>query len=335
MWSLTAQKGAVQMAGQSVNERPSFKGEILLCDDNEINRFVIKSHLTRLGLDVTTANDGKEGVDIVSGRIKNCEKPFDLIFMDIYMPVMGGLEAAEALARFGNQAPIIALTADAALNDREIYGVHGMAGFLNKPVVTEELWSCLYQYFTPVGFVAVNETERADDEAKQRQRLLTSFVKKNQTTHRDISAAIEAGDIKLAHRLAHNLRGLAGLMGKTALQEAARAVEDSLAKADMERIKEQMQALGPELKAILDELLPLLHEQEAQAAGNTALDKAKAVGVLEKLEPLLCGDSAACLDFVDELREIPGTGELIGQIEDYEFEMALEILAGLKKSWGA
>lgn len=322
------------MAEQLENKKsPKFKGEILLCEDSGINQYVIKSQLSRLGFDVVIANNGKEGVDIVSSRIKSGERPFDLIFMDIYMPVMGGLEAADAIAELGSKTPIAALTADAEPASRELYIAHGMPDFLNKPIVEEELWSCLYKHFTPVGFEDVNEKRKSEEEEKQRKRLLTNFVKRNQTTFADIVAAINSEDIKLAHRLAHTLRGLAGLMGETALQMAARDVEHSLADGNMGNITGELSALEQELKPVLDKLSPLLNEEKPPEPEEADFDKAKAFELVGRLEPLLQIDSAASLKLTDELRAFPGTGALIEQIEDYEFETALEILTNLKKSW--
>lgn len=319
------------MAEQSTFQKtPKFKGEILLCEDTEINQYVIKSLLSRLGFDIVIANHGEECVDIVSNRVKNGERRFDLIFMDINMPVMGGLEAADTLIKLGNQTPIVALTANTTPKDMEIYSEHGMPDSLNKPIVMEELLSCLPKYFTPLDFEIVDEEKNAADKEKQNKRLLTSFVKRNQTTFGDIIAAIEVGDIKLAHRLAHTLAGLAGLMGKTTLQEASRTVEHSLATGSMEHIKEQLSLLEPELKAVLDELSPLLNEQRPQAP--KAFNKEKVIELFERLEPLLLADSAMCLRLADELREIPGTDDLIAKIEDYEFELAFEALISLKKA---
>ena len=337
IFSLTFTKDT-GMAGTEPDEividetkKPIFKGEILLCEDNEINQHVIKTHLTRLCLDVVIANNGREGVDIIASRMKNAEKPFDLIFMDIHMPVMDGLEAVDALNEMGSQTPVVALTANVMVEDKESYRAHGMAAYLSKPFTTKELWLCLYQYFTPEGFEEEAKDKRGAEEAAQKTRLYTSFVKKNQTTPADIQVAIEAGDVKLAHRLAHTLKGLAGLMGKTGLQEAARVVESALSGGDLAQIQGQMDKLGHELNLVLEELSPYLEAGKPSAgAGGPVLDKAKARELFDKLEPLLQADSVSCMGFVEELKTVPGTGALIEQIEEYEFDKALAALAELR-----
>lgn len=317
------------MAEQNKNKKPTFKGEILLCEDNELMQSIIKSHLMDIGFEVALADNGKECVDIVSARMKNNESPFGLIFMDIYMPVMDGMEAADTLMRIGNKTPIAALTASADSNDIEKYKAHHIENSLKKPVIPEELWSFLCKYFTPLGF---GTESKNDDEDEKRVRLLTGFVKRNKTTFADISNAINAGDIKLAHRLAHTVKGLAGLMGKAELQEVSRVLEYSLAEGIMEHIDDQMAAFGQELTSVLDELSPLLEEPKTQSPVNLSFDKAKAEALFEKLEQLLLADNAKCRELTKDLKEIPGTAELIEQIEDYEFERALELLVALKGS---
>lgn len=313
--------------------KPTFQGEILLCEDNELMQRIIQFQLEDIGFEITVANNGKECIDMVFARISNGESPFGLILMDIYMPVMGGIEAADILMEIGNQAPIAALTSNVGMNDMEMYKEHNMLQVLSKPFSPEELWSFLYQYFKPRDFKTESE-DNTDGTGGVNNRLLTGFVKRNQSTFAHISTAIETGDIKLAHRLSHTLKGIAGLIGRTELQQVSRVVEDALAKGDLEHIDEQMAALGEELQAVLNQLSPLLEESKKQLPVNLNFDKAKAASLLEKLEPLLRGDNAKSKEFIDELKQIPGTGDLVEKIEEYEFEKALELLVDLKEALG-
>ncbi|UQZ88969.1 hypothetical protein C4J81_07070 [Deltaproteobacteria bacterium Smac51] len=127
-------------------EKPSFRGEVLVCEDNFINQEVIREHLTRVGLSMVLAENGAIGVDLVRERLAAGGKPFDLIFMDIHMPVMGGLEAAMKLKEIGNQTPVVALTANVMSDDIENYLQNGMSGYLGKPFIAHELWACLNKF---------------------------------------------------------------------------------------------------------------------------------------------------------------------------------------------
>jgi signal transduction histidine kinase/CheY-like chemotaxis protein len=131
-------------------EKPAFAGEVLVCEDNAMNQRVISEHLARVGLRAVLAHNGKEGVDLVRKRKENGEKPFDLIFMDIHMPVLDGLEAAPQIVKLGTGTPIVAMTANIMVDDRELYKRNGMPDCVGKPFTSQELWRCLVKYFTPL-----------------------------------------------------------------------------------------------------------------------------------------------------------------------------------------
>ena len=106
---------------------------ILLVEDNLINQKLAKKILIKMGHSVCTVSNGKEA-------IKECEnRAFDLIFMDIQMPVMNGIDATRQLRALGHRLPIVALTANAFDTDRENCFKAGMDEFIAKPVRQEEI----------------------------------------------------------------------------------------------------------------------------------------------------------------------------------------------------
>jgi signal transduction histidine kinase/CheY-like chemotaxis protein len=107
--------------------------KVLVVEDNIINQKLIIKILNNIGLQVTVANNGEEAV-----RLRK-EKDYDIIFMDIQMPVMDGVEATQKILEYERQKglshiPIIAVTANALVGDREKYMSHGMDGYITKPV---------------------------------------------------------------------------------------------------------------------------------------------------------------------------------------------------------
>ncbi|MCL2276419.1 MAG: ATP-binding protein [Treponema sp.] len=132
--------------------KPVFNGEILLCEDNPMNQQVICEHLARIGFKTTVAWNGRIGLDMVKRRILSEKKQFDLIFMDIHMPVMDGIEAAKKIRRLDKDIPIIAMTANVMSDDRKNYLISGMQDCVCKPFTSQELWHCLIKYFKPVNF---------------------------------------------------------------------------------------------------------------------------------------------------------------------------------------
>ena len=117
--------------GSSGGESRSRKTRILLAEDNKINRFVALKMLERLGYDAEAVSNGRE-------VIKALEKsPYDLILMDISMPVLDGVEATRNIRKAesaGRRVPIIALTAHALPVDRERFLEAGMDDILIKPI---------------------------------------------------------------------------------------------------------------------------------------------------------------------------------------------------------
>jgi len=128
-----------------------FEGEVLVCEDSDMNQLVISRHLQRMGLSYVTANNGQEGVDIVASRMAKGEKPFDLILMDIYMPVMDGLDAATAIVKMGCTTPIVAITANVMPDDVKIYKRAGMPDCIGKPFASHELLRVLNRYLRAVA----------------------------------------------------------------------------------------------------------------------------------------------------------------------------------------
>jgi CheY-like chemotaxis protein len=320
-------------------EKPTFEGEILLCEDNAMNQEVISEHLARVGLKTVIAENGKIGVDLVQSRMQNGEKQFDLIFMDMHMPVMDGIEAAEKINALNTGIPIVAMTANIMSNDREIYKSYGMNDCVGKPFTSQELWRCLMKYFKPVSWQTEDKAKITQADFELRKKLISNFVKDNSNLFSEITQALNSDDIKLAHRLAHTLKGNAGQLGKTLLQKAAADVEYQLKDGKNQVTAQQMAVLETELNAALGEFEEFLSglppaEVQAEPPRQEWLDTESARELIAKLEPMLEMGNPECRQFFDSLRRIQGSEELIRQIDDLEFETALAVLAELKKNLG-
>ena len=311
-------------------ERPHFDGLVLICDDNSLNQELICAHLARVGLRTMAAENGKLGVEMVRRRIEENEKPFDLIFMDMFMPVMDGMEAASKIMAMNTGAPIIAMTANVMSSELEKYKRNGMPDCLGKPFTTQELWRMLLKYMTPVGSYHVDEHE---DNNELQKKLQINFYKNNQTVHAEITEAVAAGDVNLAHRLAHSLKGNAGLIGKMGLRNAAAEVEMLLKDGTASVWENKMNILKTELISVLDEL-KLLFDESMQQEKPQTLDTAQMLALFEKLEPMLENINPECVALLEDIRAVPGAEKLAQQIEDYDFESAAGTLVALKKKLG-
>ncbi|SFX43129.1 response regulator [Marinospirillum alkaliphilum] len=123
---------------RSADRLECFCGQrVLVVEDHPINQQVVQSQLEQMGLHVTLADDGAQGVEKVRAEA------FDLVLMDIQMPVMDGYEATRAMRQFNSDIPIIALTAAALVEDRHKALAAGMNDHLGKPFTGQQLFDHL------------------------------------------------------------------------------------------------------------------------------------------------------------------------------------------------
>jgi signal transduction histidine kinase/CheY-like chemotaxis protein len=122
---------------------------ILLAEDNALNQQVASEILRDAGLIVDIADDGRIACEMV--RKQSSMQPYDLILMDMQMPVMDGLEATRAIksGKFGSATPILAMTANAMTSDREECKAAGMVDFIPKPVDPDVLFQMLLKWIKP------------------------------------------------------------------------------------------------------------------------------------------------------------------------------------------
>lgn len=196
------------------------KGKALLVEDNEINQLVAKQNLENFGLEVHTALNGAIAVQ------KAKEEHFDIIFMDLQMPVMDGFEASRKIREFTSDTPIIALTAAVMQEDLKMTQEAGMNEHLSKPIDLEKLKEVLIKYLkTTIEEIhcAKNEIiiedymeginfkdllQRLNNDKELAYKMLISFSKDK----KDIVNKINSLDIKSDefNSLMHNLKGLSG-----------------------------------------------------------------------------------------------------------------------------
>ena len=206
---------------------------ILVVEDNAVNRDVARRFLERLGQQVTLVEDGAAGV-----RLATSER-FDLVLMDMQMPVMDGIAATREIRAI--EAPdrrnrIVAMTANASDNDRAECLSAGMDGFLSKPVSRLRLAeliraeAALVQPATaPVGAPSpsVDEARRGElAETFGDDGLLAlddSFFAEAVTILRDLRAALASGDHAATDRALHTIKGSASNLGYAELARCAEA----------------------------------------------------------------------------------------------------------------
>lgn len=115
-------------------------GHVLVVEDNLVNRMVLEQMLQRMDQRVTSCENGLEAVRIVATG------DFDVVLMDCELPEMDGIQATRAIRATGSRVPIVALTAEATMENRERCREAGMDGFLEKPLIMSELKRVLWKF---------------------------------------------------------------------------------------------------------------------------------------------------------------------------------------------
>ena len=314
-------------------DKPTFKGEVLLCEDNSMNQQIICEHLARVGLDVVVAENGKIGVENIIERTES-GKQFDLVFMDIHMPEMDGLEAADKIMNIDPSIPIIALTANIMSNDKHIYSLLGMKDCVGKPFTSQELWRCLMRYLTPIKWNKNDVAKEKMANDKLHQQLVNNFVRNNQNKFAELTKALNDNDIILAHRLVHTLKSNAGQLGKSHLQKIAAEIEACLKDNKNMATVSHYNALEIELDAVLNELSPMVNEPIIPFNTENVMETDEALNLLEELQPMIENGDPDSLRLIEKAKMVFGSSLLIQQMEDYDFESAAITLVKLKDSVG-
>jgi HPt (histidine-containing phosphotransfer) domain-containing protein len=232
--------------------------------------------------------------------------------------------------------PVVAMTANVMVSELEKYKKHGMPDCLGKPFTSQELWHILLKHLTPIRTEPVNGSIGDNEELQKKLRF--NFFNSNQAVHDEIKKAATAGDTKLAHRLAHSLKGNAGLIGKTALRNAASEVE-MLLKDGIDSVWEnKMKLLETELNIVMDELKQQIDEPELHE-NHRVLSRNETLELFEKLTLMLKDDNTDCIDLIEDIRSIPAVDEktkqlvmqLAQQIDDFELKAGAKTLVELIK----
>ena len=218
--------------------------KVLLVEDGDTNRRLISLVLRRAGLEVATACNGQIGLDLA------LRHPFDLVLMDMQMPVMDGYTAATRLRQEGFDKPIIALTAHAMKGDAEKCLAAGCSGYLTKPIdadllirtMAELLPQCPKQSApareAPVAGTPLVSTLPLDD--PDFLEIVQEFVERLHEQLAAMSAACQQKDMDELARLAHWLKGSGGTAGFMPLTDQARELETAAKGGDWQQAEQRL-----------------------------------------------------------------------------------------------
>jgi signal transduction histidine kinase/CheY-like chemotaxis protein/HPt (histidine-containing phosphotransfer) domain-containing protein len=223
----------------------TLSGSILLAEDTIDNQRLISMYIHKLGAHVDIANNGQEAIDAALSR------DYELILMDMQMPILDGMQAVKILRDKAYSKPIAALTANAMKKDMEFCINAGCDDFLAKPVDRKQFTELLKKYLTVVELNdATPITSTMGDEDNEFQDIIEMFVQRLPTLQQNIYDAYDIQDWGRLQGLVHELKGVSGSLGFPSLMELSGTIEDELRKNSHDDIKLYMNELDALVKRI-------------------------------------------------------------------------------------
>ena len=253
--------------------------KVLLAEDNEGNVMVIEGLLEGSGIRIDVAPNGRKAVE----AIMSAKQPYDLVLMDINMPIMDGFSATSIIREYQkyDDIPIVAMTANITESDMNKTKSVGMQDFLGKPIDVERFYTVLLKYIRPklksVEIVQV-EPEASEPETDNlsgnpapfylpkvdvkaglerlngNQQAYLKILRKFSDLFSDITVRlakmVDADDFEQGRQIAHNLKGLSGNIGADEIYKLASKLEESFKSGNRD--------LSPDIKVLDDKLSELL-----------------------------------------------------------------------------
>ncbi|WP_029007876.1 response regulator [Azospirillum halopraeferens] len=283
-------------------QRPGLGGiRLLVVEDNAINRDVARRLLEREGAMVTVANDGAEAVAILA----EAPAAFDVVLMDIQMPVMDGYEATGILRRDLGLArlPVIALTAGALAAERRRALDAGMDDFITKPFRVDDVVRVVRLHVAVTGGAAVappcaagaplpevpgidtvTASALVDGDATLFVMLLRALRDQFEGVAEGIGTALDAGRHNDAAARLHALRGAAGNVGATAIAALAGRMEMALRSGDGAAAAAILPVLRGDLTSLFRAVATIAVPPAAAEAGEVRLDPESLAALLADLD---------------------------------------------------
>ena len=332
--------------------------KILLVEDNDINQELAVELLKSRGIAVVLANNGVEALSTLKSS------HFDGVLMDCQMPLMDGYEATRqirAQAQY-KDLPVIAMTANAMVGDREKVLAVGMNDHIAKPINVNEMFRTMARWITPSEPAPLANAEQPAEPTVDipdldgidtqsglmttqgnrslYRKLLVKFHDSQVDFSDQFEQAQNSDDAHAAARYAHTLKSVAGNIGAKHVQAAAGALEDALnTSASSAQIEPLLGVLAAALAQVITALSSFVRVTPKRMLDDRTLDPQQLKAVLLRLRTLLEEDDSDATSVMDELHALPGIAQYAGPvkclsraIEAYDFDAGLDLLACLEKS---
>ena len=308
---------------------------ILLVEDNHINQEIVIGLLEGSEIAIDIANNGQEAVE------KFHKNSYELILMDLQMPIMDGYEATKIIREKDTTTPIVALTANARSEDVMHTKMAGMQEHLNKPIEVEKLYKLLLKYISKkenikelidkeedvviLPLFKYIDTRQGLSHMSGNKKLYKKILQDFYTNYQDIR--LEIFDPEELTRVMHTMKGLSANIGALALSRVSQRIEDSLD-------PELFVLFYKELELIMEEIKELLNEQKEKKLALTDEKRVEFFTSLKecvkKRRPRLCKEVRS--EFEEYLfsdKDIKLFEEVQKLMREYKYSEIMKILEAL------
>lgn len=339
-------KGEEKVSGTPKEEKgKTLEGiEILLVEDNEINQEVASMMLKKVGMKVSLAENGEQAVR----KFLENEKKYDLILMDLQMPVMSGYDATRKIREHNKDIPIVALTAAAMIEDKQKVLKAGMNEHLSKPIDKQELYLAISS-LTNKNLKIPKPTQKKNQDIALDIDTLYELTSSRKTAHKllkKLQIQLEETEFKDivdkiihntqdAHTLIHSLKGVSGNIQANELYKIAKAI-DKKYKEQTDIMDEDIQKLKESIENFLSQVKSLELDTKSIQKPENRLSDSERESLLDEIKNDLLGSNLVPPEKVElliaNLQEVISKDELrkfADFVEEFEFEEALKML----KTW--
>jgi CheY-like chemotaxis protein len=227
---------------------PQLNGKILIAEDNDDIRELVKLIIKKIGLIPEIVENGKMAVE------RAAEKEFDIIFLDIQMPVMDGISAVKELRKQGYTRPIVAMTANAMQKDRNECRAAGFDDFISKPIDRRSLYKVIFEYIKPVSKKINGDRMLTSDllaEDPDLIDLIDKFMRRLPEMQSAINQSYNDKNWEVFSGLIHQMKGVGGGYGYPMLTDLCANLEVQLKNQSMDNVAKLMNEFNELAEQIL------------------------------------------------------------------------------------
>ena len=334
--------------------------KVLVVEDNTLNQEVAKELLEAAKVSVSLANNGAEALDLLE------KFEYDAVLMDLQMPIMGGLEATKIIRENNRyeKLPIIAMTANAMVGDKEKSLEAGMTDHITKPVDPDVLYSTLIRWISPahtphgmpeathasgredngVDKAEILDTKQGLKRVAQKKgtyiRLLKQFRDSYSDTLININTAVANQNKQEALEKTHTLKGVSGNIGATALHSTLVELEKVLKQKTDDEISNFIEESQSILISTLESIeIFLAANSMDQVSGEVSSDEKTIQKNMVELHKLLKENNLDAIELAEEIQSVnpnsifaPQLRETLTALKSYDFDTALSIMGPILES---